>query len=238
MSCLFLTALCSLTPARISLVVCTLRIFCRSNFTMDQRISIRAAHAMLTYPRHSNHLSEVINSPSYQSRLMHCLSKACSAASLAMPTSSSLIDLFQGWPSPDLLPISLLKTASRSLLASPRLSVPSLLYGPDAGPPSLRDALAPLLAKFYSSPWTSQSRLTATGGASQGLACILQVFSDPLYTQNVYMVAPTYFLACRVFEDHGFVGRLKAVPEDDEGIDINRLEELISADDLTIRRVS
>lgn len=147
-----------------------------------------------------------------------------------MPPSSSLIDLFQGWPSPALLPTSLIKSASQSLLADPELSVPSLLYGPDSGPPSLLDALAPLLAKFYSSPWTSRSRLTTTGGASQGLSCILQAFSDPLYTQNVYMVAPTYFLACRIFEDHGFVGRLKAVPEDEEGIDIDRLDELITQD--------
>ena len=34
------------------------------------------------------------------------------------------------------------------------------------------------------------------------------------------MVVPTYFLACRIFEDAGFHGRLRGVPEDSEGIDI------------------
>jgi hypothetical protein len=38
------------------------------------------------------------------------------------------------------------------------------------------------------------------------------------------MVAPCYFLACRIFEDAGFVGRLRAVPEDEEGIDVEYLE--------------
>ncbi|KIW17924.1 hypothetical protein PV08_05119 [Exophiala spinifera] len=148
-----------------------------------------------------------------------------------MLPSSSLIDLFQGWPSPALLPVSLIETAFEKVLADPELLVSSLLYGPDPGPPSLLNALAIFLAKFYSSPWTSPSRLTTTGGASQGLSCILQVFSDPIHTQRVYMVAPTYFLACRIFEDHGFVGRLKAVPEDEEGLDIDKLEELISQED-------
>lgn len=42
------------------------------------------------------------------------------------------------------------------------------------------------------------------------------------------MVAPSYYLACRIFEDAGFHGRLRAVPEDEEGIDIDYLEAEIS----------
>jgi len=38
------------------------------------------------------------------------------------------------------------------------------------------------------------------------------------------MVAPCYYLACRIFEDAGFTGRLRAVREDEEGIDIEFLE--------------
>ena len=41
------------------------------------------------------------------------------------------------------------------------------------------------------------------------------------------MVSPTYFLACRIFEDSGFAGRLRAVPEDEEGVDIAFLEQQI-----------
>ncbi|KAG9787257.1 PLP-dependent transferase, partial [Aureobasidium melanogenum] len=147
-------------------------------------------------------------------------------------TEDPVIDLFQGWPSARLLPISLLEAASQTLLANPSLYTPSLLYGPDPGPDCLLDTLSTFLCKFYQTPWTSPSRLTITGGASQALACILQVYTDPSYTKNVYMVAPTYFLACRIFEDNGFAGRLKAVPEDQEGIDLERLEELLSRDDM------
>ena len=39
------------------------------------------------------------------------------------------------------------------------------------------------------------------------------------------MVSPTYFLACRIFEDSGFHGKLRSVPEDAEGIDIGFLED-------------
>ena len=41
------------------------------------------------------------------------------------------------------------------------------------------------------------------------------------------MISPTYFLACRIFEDSGFAGRLRAVPEDEEGINIAFLEQQI-----------
>lgn len=37
------------------------------------------------------------------------------------------------------------------------------------------------------------------------------------------MVSPTYYLACRIFEDGGFAGRLRSVPEDEEGVDIEYL---------------
>jgi DNA-binding transcriptional MocR family regulator len=39
------------------------------------------------------------------------------------------------------------------------------------------------------------------------------------------MVAPTYYLACRIFTDSGFDNRLKGVPEDEEGIDLEYLEQ-------------
>ncbi len=39
------------------------------------------------------------------------------------------------------------------------------------------------------------------------------------------MVAPTYYLACRIFDDAGFAGRIKGVPEDGEGIDLDFLSQ-------------
>jgi DNA-binding transcriptional MocR family regulator len=50
------------------------------------------------------------------------------------------------------------------------------------------------------------------------------------------MVAPTYFLAARIMDDAGFAGRLRGVPEDDEGIDLAFLErELYAAEENALR---
>ncbi|KAI9775832.1 MAG: hypothetical protein M1835_005678 [Candelina submexicana] len=143
--------------------------------------------------------------------------------------SKPLINLLRGWPSPSLLPTAALASASQATLQNPSLSTPNLLYGDFAGYPPLRAAIAQWLTKFYTPPTspTSESigpitaeRICVTGGASQNIACVLQVYGDPCYTRNIWMVAPTYFLACRIFEDAGFAGKLRAVPEDEEGIDI------------------
>ncbi len=148
--------------------------------------------------------------------------------------SKPLINLLRGWPSPSLLPTSALASASQAALLTSPLSTPGLLYGDFAGLPPLRTAIAQWLTAFYKLPTRSETispipaeRICVTGGASQNIACVLQVYSDPLYTRNIWMVAPTYFLACRIFEDAGFAGKMRAVPEDEEGIDIGFLRREI-----------
>ena len=111
------------------------------------------------------------------------------------------------------------------------------MYGPDPGYEPLREHIGEWLTSFYRprEPVTAD-RICITGGASQNLACILQVFTDPVYTRHVWMVAPTYYLACRIMEDAGFAGRLRAVSEDEKGIDVvilrKRLEEVEERDEL------
>lgn len=140
------------------------------------------------------------------------------------------IDLFKGWPSPSLLPSSSLLSASQKVLNDPSLYVPGLLYGDDPGYEPLRQIIADWLSSFYHSNWTVKDRITISGGASQCLSCILQVYTDAQYTRNVYMVSPTYYLACKIFEDNGFKGQLIGVPEGDEGIDIEYLAEHLQKD--------
>lgn len=70
-------------------------------------------------------------------------------------------------------------------------------------------------------------RITITGGASQNLACILQTFTDPGYTRNIWIVAPAYMLAFRIFGDAGFEKKLRAAPEDAEGLDVAYLRQAI-----------
>ena len=133
-----------------------------------------------------------------------------------------------------LLPSALLRQASEAVFSEPEIYNPALSYGPDPGYEPLRHSIASWLSTFYHgalrSPETSliapitADRITFTGGASQSLSCLLQVFTDPIYTRHAWMVAPTYYQACRIFEDAGFLGKMRAVPEDAQGIDIGFLK--------------
>lgn len=138
------------------------------------------------------------------------------------------VDLLKGWPSYELLPPTLLRDAAHNTLSQTDRSViiELLEYAEDEGYRPLREAIASWLTRFYR-PQNSISldRVCITGGASQNLANVLASFTDPIWTLNVWMVAPTYYLACRIFADAGFDNRLRAVPEDDEGIDLELLEQ-------------
>ncbi|KAK0119610.1 hypothetical protein ONS95_011050 [Cadophora gregata] len=138
----------------------------------------------------------------------------------------SPINLLRGWPNPTLLPTPAILRAAQSALSDPSISTPGLLYGPDPGYQPLREEISKWLGDFYSVQ-PDASRICITGGASQNLACVLQVYSDPLKTK-VWMVSPCYFLACRIFEDAGL--KTRAVEEGSGGIDLVTLEkELESA---------
>lgn len=147
------------------------------------------------------------------------------------------IDLSSGWPNPALLPANLLRTSATEALSNPSVKDTALHYGADEGYDSLRTHIAEWLSTFYQpcAPVTAP-RVCITGGASQNLACVLQVFTDPIYTRNVWMVAPTYFLAARILDDAGFAGRLRGIPEDDEGIDLEFLEKGLQAAEATAQQ--
>ncbi|QDS77635.1 hypothetical protein FKW77_002670 [Venturia effusa] len=159
---------------------------------------------------------------------------AFTTAAQSLPTKSKspqpppLINLLRGWPNAALLPSDLLKRASSHVLSHRSLAVPALEYGPDWGDRILRESIAEWLTGFYSSPRPIDvASITITGGASQNLACILQTFTDPGYTRNVWLVAPAYMLAFRIFGDAGFDKKLRAVPEDVEGLDSAYLRQAI-----------
>lgn len=136
-----------------------------------------------------------------------------------------LINLLRGWPSPHLLPAESLRAAANKVLSNPDIFVPGLQYGPDAGYEPLREELSTFLSGYYNTGTApDHERICITGGASQSLACILQSYTEPVYTKAVWAIAPCYYLACPIFEDSGFKGRLRAVPEDNEGIDLENLE--------------
>ena len=151
-----------------------------------------------------------------------------------MSNARRIINLAKGHPNPTLLPVNHVRAASVTTFSDPEIftAQSSLLYGPDDGYRPLKENVAAWLSRFYSdSPRIGADRICITGGASQNLACVLQVFSDPAYTRNVWMVSPTYFHSSRIFEDNGFYKRLRAVLEDEQGLDVKYLERALRASD-------
>lgn len=137
------------------------------------------------------------------------------------------VDLMKGWPGFQLLPPNLLRDAANNTLSQTgRGTITEILeYADDEGYRPLREVIASWLTQFYQpQDPISLERVCVTGGASQNLANVLASFTDPIFTLHIWMVAPTYYLACRIFADAGFDNRLKAVPEDDQGIDLEFLE--------------
>jgi DNA-binding transcriptional MocR family regulator len=144
---------------------------------------------------------------------------------MASPDS---INLIKGWPSTSLLPTQHISRAAQTALADPSIAFPGLLYGPDEGYAPLRETLGEWLSDFYQPEQpVGKERITITGGASQNLACLLEVFTDPVYTRDVLFAAPAYMLAFRIFEDNGFSGKMKAIPEDDDGMDMGLLRKAL-----------
>ncbi|KAH7039557.1 pyridoxal phosphate-dependent transferase [Microdochium trichocladiopsis] len=139
------------------------------------------------------------------------------------------INLQLGWPTPSLFPTNALAEATQAVLLDSESAAESLVYGPDPGHVSLRSRIASWLSDFYQ-PRAGQinpARLFVTNGASAALGMLLSRFTSPTYTRTIWMVEPTYFLACASFNDAGFEGRLRGVPEDNEGIDIDFLRRSI-----------
>ncbi|KAH9827415.1 aminotransferase like protein [Teratosphaeria destructans] len=161
----------------------------------------------------------------------------CKMGNAPAPGHYHLINLMRGWPNATLLPVELLREAANHALSDPSIAHDGLFYGPDPGYEPARRAIAKWLTTFYqpSIPITA-SRLNITGGASQNLGCILQVYTDPEYTCNVWIVSPAYMLAFRIFEDAGFAGRMRSVPEDEEGLDIAFLRHEIKKSEKCARK--
>ncbi|KXH31570.1 aminotransferase [Colletotrichum simmondsii] len=143
--------------------------------------------------------------------------------------SLSLINLQLGWPSPRLFAASALLEGATQVLTSESETAAALIYGPHIGHPPLRKSIAEWLSSVYCTE-IDYERISINNGASGNLANVLMKFTDPLYTRKIFMVEPTYFLACPIFEDNGFQGKLAGVPENDaDGLDVTFLRRELAA---------
>lgn len=130
-----------------------------------------------------------------------------------------------GQPDFNLLPMDLMRRAAEHRLAQDN---PYLLnYGAEAGDGYFRLALADFLAAHYGHPVDAE-RLLVTGGASQGLDLICTLFarSGDRSGGVIFAEEPSYFLALRIFADHGL--RVISLPTDEEGLVPEALEEALA----------
>ncbi|KAH6876435.1 pyridoxal phosphate-dependent transferase [Thelonectria olida] len=144
-------------------------------------------------------------------------------------TPNQPINLLLGWPTPALHPDGSLLSAAAAVLADNETATPALRYGPQLGLETLRKGVAAWLTGVYrpTAGDITFDRVGITGGASVNLTNTLLRFSDPVYTRRVWMVEPTYFMACPMIEDAALSGKLRGVPEDEEGLDIGYLRDAI-----------
>ena len=145
------------------------------------------------------------------------------------------INFLWGKPAPSLLPIAQLGQASHQLLLkNGAAAVENLEYGDALGCLSLRKQIADLLNLFYQSSQVESTNICITAGASFALPTILNVLTDSAITKCIWVVSPCFYLACRMFEDVGFAGKIKALPERDDGsVDVEALDQAMSEVDQT-----
>jgi 2-aminoadipate transaminase len=126
-----------------------------------------------------------------------------------------------GQPSADLLPIDMIQDATESFFRNAQPL--DLNYGTLQGDQRFRDSLATFLTKNYGKPVDADS-LFVSGGNSQALDFVCSHMSKP--GDTIVVEEPSYFLAYQIFVDHGL--NIVGVPVDNDGLDINALEETLT----------
>ncbi|MBT3321624.1 MAG: PLP-dependent aminotransferase family protein [Anaerolineae bacterium] len=134
------------------------------------------------------------------------------------PAPADIIDLGMGNPDFNLLPDEIFRLASEK--AFKKGINASLQYGTEQGNGYFRATLADFLTHSFREQVDPASLFISTG-SSAGLNLL-----TALYTQagdTVFVEEPTYFLALKIFADHGL--NIISIPIDDKGLNLDILEE-------------
>jgi DNA-binding transcriptional MocR family regulator len=129
-----------------------------------------------------------------------------------------VIDLGAGNPPFSLLPLEQLRAAAESCFA--RRDPAFLQYGAEQGDGYFRLALADFLAAGYGFP-VDAGHLFVTNGISNALDLLCTLFTRP--GDTIFVEEPSYFLALRVFADHGL--KVVSIDTDEDGLVVESLEE-------------
>src|SRR5512139_2574213 len=122
---------------------------------------------------------------------------------MPLPTSQvnippGVIDLGAGDPAFSLLPLDVLHKAADACFA--RNDPAFLQYGAEQGDGYFRLALANFLTEGYGVP-VDAGHLFVTNGISNALDLLCTLFTHP--GDPIFVEEPSYFLALRIFADHG-----------------------------------
>ncbi len=138
-------------------------------------------------------------------------------------TPPGFIDLGRGDPDFKLLPLDVLRNAADVRLKQADNAF--LQYGAEQGDGYFRLALAHFLTLAYGFPVASED-LFVTSGISGALDLICSLFTQP--GDTVFVEEPTYFLALRIFADHGL--HVISIPTDESGLMVDALEVALHVD--------
>ncbi|NJE48028.1 PLP-dependent aminotransferase family protein [Thermococcus sp. 9N3] len=136
---------------------------------------------------------------------------------LSLISGGEVISFAGGVPSPELFPMEEL----RELVAEASENPLAFQYSSTLGLKELRDEIA-----RYMERWgvrTSADEIMVTHGSQQGIDAVARTFVNP--GDVVIVEAPTYFVALNTFQI--YEPDFQQVPLDGEGIDIERLEDLL-----------
>jgi 2-aminoadipate transaminase len=142
-----------------------------------------------------------------------------SSTSLLHKQEHDIVRLAMGSPAAEAVPTAILAGIAESALARPD----AYDYAATEGDPPLHAALLDVLRG--TSDETTADRLTITAGGMQGLDLFCKIFVDP--GDLVVVESPTYTNGSATALSYG--AQLLEVPVDDDGMDVDALEELVSA---------
>lgn len=123
--------------------------------------------------------------------------------------TEGVIDLTWGHPDPSTFPTALIASATQEVLT--RRGWQALSYGAPAGAAVVRSAVAEHLSSVDAD--VSPHAVLVTAGSSGGLDLVLSLLAVP--GDVVVVEQPTYFLALRIFADHGL--RVVGLADDEHG---------------------
>jgi 2-aminoadipate transaminase len=135
-------------------------------------------------------------------------------------TPAGFIDLGRGDPQFDLLPLDVIRVAAH--LRLDQAGNTFLQYGAEQGDGYFRIALADFLSRGYGFPVDPDS-LFVTSGISGALDLFCTLHTHP--GDTVFVEEPSYFLALRIFADHGL--KVIPIPTDTSGLVPESLEQAL-----------